>query len=148
MHRMFHGLGGAPAEPPAAEERIQDAEIAASDMDYDLPGADEVIETVIRTIMEVTGYEREEIEPDMNLREDLAIRSSRLPVILDGLEGRFEIKIGLEDFRDVRTIRDLSEKILEVKTRGKSGRTGGRKIKTRRRSKRLPSLGRSGRSRP
>ncbi len=27
--------------------------------------------------MEATGYERDEVEPDMDLREDLSIRSSR-----------------------------------------------------------------------
>ena len=35
-------------------------------------------EDVIRLIMEATGYERHEIEPDMDIRQDLSIRSSRL----------------------------------------------------------------------
>ncbi len=43
-------------------------------------------EIVIRIIMEATGYERDEIEPEMDLREDLSIRSSRLPVIMDAVE--------------------------------------------------------------
>ena len=58
-------------------------------------------EAIISIIMEVTGYERDEIEPHMDLREDLAIRSSRLPVIMDAVESHFSIKIELEDFMDV-----------------------------------------------
>lgn len=77
-------------------------------------------ETIIGIIMEVTGYERDEIEPQMDLREDLAIRSSRLPVIMDSVESRFGIKIDLEDFMDVRTIKDLSERLDEVLSRKSS----------------------------
>ncbi len=74
----------------------------------------DVTERVIRLIMEATGYERNEIEPDMDLREDLSIRSSRLPVIMDAVEGHFGIKIELEDFINVRTIRDISNRIALV----------------------------------
>ena len=68
--------------------------------------------------MEATGYERDEIEPDMDLRSDLAIRSSRLPVIMDAAETRFGIEILLEDFMDVRTVRELASRIAEVAARG------------------------------
>ncbi|MGA8830882.1 MAG: acyltransferase domain-containing protein, partial [Desulfomonilaceae bacterium] len=71
-------------------------------------------EAIIFIIMEVTGYERDEIEPHMDLREDLAIRSSRLPVIMDAVESHFKIKIDLEDFMDVRTIKDLAERLDSV----------------------------------
>jgi malonyl CoA-acyl carrier protein transacylase len=74
----------------------------------------DVTETVIHLIMEATGYERSEIEPDMDLREDLSIRSSRLPVIMDSLEGHFGIKIEIEDFMDVRTIRDIADRIVGI----------------------------------
>ncbi|MBI5251754.1 MAG: SDR family NAD(P)-dependent oxidoreductase, partial [Desulfomonile tiedjei] len=74
-------------------------------------------EMVIQIIMEATGYERDEIEPGMDLREDLSIRSSRLPVIMDSVESHFGIKIELEDFMDVRTIRDISDRISLVISR-------------------------------
>ena len=73
--------------------------------------SEDITEMVIQIIMEATGYERDEIEPDMDLREDLSIRSSRLPVIMDSVEGHFGIKIELEEFMDVRTIRDISDRI-------------------------------------
>ncbi|MFI5354550.1 MAG: SDR family NAD(P)-dependent oxidoreductase [Desulfobaccales bacterium] len=80
-------------------------------------GAD-YLEEVIGLIMEATGYERDEIEPDMDLRSDLAIRSSRLPVIMDAAESRFGIEIRLEDFLDVRTVQELASRISEVVARG------------------------------
>ncbi len=81
-------------------------------------------EMVIRIIMEATGYDRDEIEPDMDLREDLSIRSSRLPVIMDSVESHFGIKIELEDFMDVRTIRDISDRIARVMSRQKEKTAG------------------------
>jgi malonyl CoA-acyl carrier protein transacylase len=80
------------------------------------------VEEVIRLIMEATGYDRDEIEPDMDLRSDLAIRSSRLPVIMDAAETRFGIEIRLEDFMEVRTVRELADRIAEVV--GRSGEPG------------------------
>ncbi|MDD3471664.1 MAG: beta-ketoacyl synthase N-terminal-like domain-containing protein, partial [Syntrophaceae bacterium] len=80
----------------------------------------DVTERVIQIIMEVTGYEREEIEPEMDLREDLSIRSSRLPVIMDAVEGQFRIKVELEEFMDVRSIKDLADRISLVLDRNLS----------------------------
>jgi len=37
------------------------------------------MEKLIRIIMEATGFERDEIQPDMDLRRDLSIRSSASP---------------------------------------------------------------------
>lgn len=87
-----------------------------------IPQPSDITETIISLIMEATGYERGEIDPDMDLKEDLSIRSSRLPVIMDALEGYFGIKIELEDFMDVRTINDISGRISMILSRdsGKS----------------------------
>jgi len=105
--------GPVSAQPtPSAQAAPAQAEKAPAEYD-----TSDVTETVIRIIMEATGYDRDEIDADMDLREDLSIRSSRLPVIMDALEGHFKIKIELEDFMDVRTIIDISEKITEVVAR-------------------------------
>ena len=90
-----------PASPPAA--------LPEGEIDY--------LQEVISLIMEATGYERDEIEPDMDLRSDLAIRSSRLPVIMDAAETRFGIEIRLEDFMEVRTVRELASQIAAVAAR-------------------------------
>jgi acyl transferase domain-containing protein/acyl carrier protein len=58
----------------------------------------DLIEQLISIIMDATGFERDEIRPEMDLRRDLSIRSSRLPIIMDAAERQFGITIDLEDF--------------------------------------------------
>jgi len=93
-----------PSEPPTPTE-------GEGGVDY--------VEEVIRIIMNATGYERDEIEPDMDIRQDLAIRSSRLPVIMDEVERRFGITVNVEDFVGLRTVRQIGERI--EKLAGRSG---------------------------
>jgi malonyl CoA-acyl carrier protein transacylase len=75
------------------------------------------IEALIQIIMDATGFNRDEIQPDMDLRRDLSIRSSRLPIIMDAAERHFGITIELEDFIQVRTVRDIAQKISEILAR-------------------------------
>jgi acyl transferase domain-containing protein/NAD(P)H-dependent flavin oxidoreductase YrpB (nitropropane dioxygenase family)/NAD(P)-dependent dehydrogenase (short-subunit alcohol dehydrogenase family)/acyl carrier protein len=79
--------------------------------------AGDYVERVIRIIMDATGYERDEIEPHMDIRQDLAIRSSRLPVIMDAAERHFGITIKLEDFINVRTVQEIADRIAAVENR-------------------------------
>ncbi|MFZ3137987.1 MAG: SDR family oxidoreductase [Thermodesulfovibrionales bacterium] len=72
------------------------------------------IEALIQIIMDTTGFNREEIQPNMDLRRDLSIRSSRLPIIMDAAERQFGITIELEDFINVRTVKDIAQKISEI----------------------------------
>ena len=76
----------------------------------------EQLEALIHIIMDATGFNREEIQPEMDLRKDLSIRSSRLPIIMDAAERHFGITIELEDFIQVRTVRDIARKIAEIAT--------------------------------
>ena len=80
-------------------------------------GHQDHIEALIQIIMDTTGFNREEIQPDMDLRRDLSIRSSRLPIIMDAAERQFGIIIELEDFINVRTVRDIAQKISEIVAR-------------------------------
>ena len=105
-------MGAAPM-PAVASPPSPTAALPAGEIDY--------LQEVISLIMEATGYERDEIEPEMDLRSDLAIRSSRLPVIMDAAETRFGIEIRLEDFMEVRTVQDLASQITAVAARS-SGR--------------------------
>ncbi|MCG6535567.1 MAG: SDR family oxidoreductase, partial [Syntrophales bacterium LBB04] len=72
------------------------------------------MERLIRIIMDATGFNRDEIQPDMDLRRDLSIRSSRLPIIMDAAERQFGITIELEDFIGVRTVKDIAQRISKV----------------------------------
>ncbi len=84
----------------------------------DTPESLEHMESLIRIIMDATGFERDEIQPDMDLKRDLSIRSSRLPIIMDAAERHFGITIELQDFIHVRTVRDIAQKISEIVARG------------------------------
>ncbi len=73
-----------------------------------------LMERLIGIIMDATGFNRDEIQPEMDLRQDLSIRSSRLPVIMDAAERHFAITIELEDFIDVRTVQDIAQRIAKI----------------------------------
>jgi malonyl CoA-acyl carrier protein transacylase/NAD(P)-dependent dehydrogenase (short-subunit alcohol dehydrogenase family) len=92
----------------------------------DLLSPDAVLEEVIRIVMDATGYEKAEIGADMDLRESLAIRSSRFPVILDAAEKRFGITLRFQDLMEVRTVRDAATRIFEIMRRGDQPLATGR----------------------
>ncbi|MCL7489401.1 MAG: SDR family NAD(P)-dependent oxidoreductase [Desulfobulbaceae bacterium] len=93
-----------PASGRTAPEQAAPASAAS-------PAYQDHIEALIQIIMEATGFDREEIQPDMDLRRDLSIRSSRLPIIMDSAERYFGITIELEDFIGLRTVKDIAQKI-------------------------------------
>ena len=86
----------------------------------ELPERRDHLEALILIIMEATGFNRDEIQPEMDLRRDLSIRSSRLPIIMDAAERQFKITIELEDFIQVRTVKDIADKISEIVARQES----------------------------
>jgi malonyl CoA-acyl carrier protein transacylase len=94
-----------PDRPPAAPAHAE------------APERQDHLEAVIRIIMDATGFNRDEIQPDMDLRRDLSVRSSRLPIIMDAAERHFGITIELEDFLHVRTVRDISRRISTIVVR-------------------------------
>lgn len=73
------------------------------------------IEDVMPLIMEATGLRRNELEPDMDLRHDLSIRSSRFPLIMHAAEQRFSVSIHFEDLMGVATIRDLADALARLR---------------------------------
>lgn len=83
-------------------------------VDISLSRDEEIVEKVMAIIMQATGYERAELEPEMDIRQDLSIRSSRLPVIMDAAEQVFNIVIKLEEFMDVRTIDDFAKRVTKI----------------------------------
>ena len=85
------------------------------------PDHQNLMERLIRIIMDATGFERDEIKPEMDLRKDLSIRSSRLPIIMDAAERQFGITIELEEFINVRTVKDIAQRISGVIARQPGG---------------------------
>jgi len=109
---MFGGFEPPEFRTPAAPESIESSDSAG--------GGEDLMERLIRIIMDATGFNRDEIQPDMDLRKDLSIRSSRLPIIMDAAERQFGITIELEDFIDVRTVKDIAKGISKL-TAGQNG---------------------------
>ena len=89
----------------------------ASPAPSEAPDRQDHLEALIRIIMDATGFNRDEIQPDMDLRRDLSIRSSRLPIIMDAAERHFGITIELEDFLQVRTVKDIAQRISAIVAR-------------------------------
>ncbi|MBM4284464.1 MAG: SDR family NAD(P)-dependent oxidoreductase [Deltaproteobacteria bacterium] len=107
------GPAAAPAAPPAPAPAPVSQPAATRQDD----GPRDYLEEVIHIIMDATGYEREELEPHLDIRRDLAIRSSRLPVIMDMARRQFGITVRVEDFVGVNTIAELAERIRFVVAR-------------------------------
>jgi malonyl CoA-acyl carrier protein transacylase len=105
---------GAPRKTPEASPSAAASRGQASPDGGEPPVGDDLMERLIRIIMDATGFERDEIRPDMDLRRDLSIRSSRLPIIMDAAERQFSITIEMEDFIDVRTVQDIARRIAGI----------------------------------
>jgi len=113
--------------PPEGQKQVSPGKPASPPLDLtpaipgkvspvlgEAPEGQDLMERLIRIIMDATGFNRDEIQPDMDLRRDLSIRSSRLPIIMDAAERQFGITIELEDFINVRTVKDIAQKISQI----------------------------------
>jgi malonyl CoA-acyl carrier protein transacylase len=69
---------------------------------------EERIEGIMRAIMKATGYERHELDLQMDLRADLGIRSIHFPILMQELEKHVGQKIGFEHLVGVSTIEELA----------------------------------------
>lgn len=105
-------LGSAPAGP--VDTLLKSSEPEPEPQRAPLSREEEILEKVIAIIMDATGYERSELAAEMDIRQDLSIRSSRLPIIMDAAEQTFGIAIRLEEFMDVRTIGDFAGRVSEI----------------------------------
>jgi len=108
-----HGNVAIPPPPLDSTPVAADSEQSPSP-DGALSAYQNLMERLIGVIMEATGFNRDEIEPEMDLRKDLSIRSSRLPLIMDAAERQFGITIEFEDFIDVRTVEDVAQRISRI----------------------------------
>ncbi len=107
--------GQRPSRPIERLPAIPDGQ--ASPALTEAPERQDHMEALIRIIMDATGFNRDEIQPDMDLRRDLSIRSSRLPIIMDAAERHFGITIELEEFLQVRTVKDIAQRISAIVAR-------------------------------
>jgi malonyl CoA-acyl carrier protein transacylase len=107
--------GEGSSRPPDRPATTPDGQVASALAE--VPERQDHQEAIIRIIMDATGFDRDEIQPDMDLRRNLSIRSSRLPIIMDAAERHFGITIELENFIQVRTVRDIVRRISAIVAR-------------------------------
>ena len=82
------------------------------------------VDELIPILVEVTGFTPQELQPDMDLRHDLSLRSSRFPLIMHEVEKCFGLTLRFDDLLGVATIRDLAGRIHELR-RTRSRQTPG-----------------------
>ncbi len=75
------------------------------------------VEDIMPILMEITGLPRHKLAAHMDLRHDLAMRSSRFPVIIHKLETTFDIQINFEDIMHVSTIGDLAQAVANFRSK-------------------------------
>jgi len=73
------------------------------------------VEELMPILMEATDCTRQELHPDMDLRHDLSLRSSRFLLIMHEVERRFGLTLRFDDLLGVATIRDLAERIRQLR---------------------------------
>ncbi len=73
------------------------------------------VEDIIPILTNVTGFERHELGAHMDLRLDLAMRSSRFPVILNEIEKAFNVQVNFEDLINVTTVGDLALAVAKIR---------------------------------
>ena len=91
--------GAAKAEAPSAPAESASAPQSASYA--------ESMAAVLQILAQACGRPVEDLRPEMDLRYDLALRSSRFPLIVQDVEKALGIVVNFEDLLQVSTIGDL-----------------------------------------
>jgi malonyl CoA-acyl carrier protein transacylase len=124
LHALGHLPAGpagvfVPSSPPGPEERSAARESPPASG----TGAPAGIEDIMPMLAAITGFSRNELAPDMDLRHDLLLRSSRFPLLMHEVEKRFALSLRFEDLAGVESVRELAERIHSLRAR--AGRTAG-----------------------
>jgi len=77
---------------------------------------EEMFEKVKKTLMENCDWEEDEVTEEAGLKEDLDATSLELVDLAMELEKGSDIKIELEEFSDVETVKDVVD-LIEAKSR-------------------------------
>lgn len=100
----------APA-PVALQAAAETAGVAAGEASAAALGSvssAESMAVVLRILSQASGKPVEDMRPEMDLRYDLALRSSRFPLIVQEVEKALDITVNFEDLLQVLTIGDLA----------------------------------------
>ncbi|MGE9985443.1 acyltransferase domain-containing protein [Desulfovibrio sp. SGI.169] len=76
---------------------------------------------VLEVLARASGRPVRELRPEMDLRYDLALRSSRFPLIIQEVEQRLGLSVNFEDLLQVATIGDLARALTGARADAQSG---------------------------
>ncbi|MHA1205163.1 MAG: SDR family NAD(P)-dependent oxidoreductase, partial [Candidatus Heimdallarchaeaceae archaeon] len=77
---------------------------------------EEVTKEVLSIISEITGYDTEDIEIEMDLEEDLGVDSIKIAEILSSLGSKFDLEFDeMSDLSGIRTTEDIVEAVIKIK---------------------------------
>ena len=98
---VSHAVSQGEASAQEAEAKpVSEAEAAASYADS--------LAAVLQILAQACGRPVEDLRPEMDLRYDLALRSSRFPLIVQDVEKALGISVNFEDLLQVATVGDLA----------------------------------------
>ncbi|MDY3809328.1 acyltransferase domain-containing protein [Desulfovibrio sp. PG-178-WT-4] len=76
---------------------------------------------VLEVLAEASGRPVKDLRPEMDLRYDLALRSSRFPLIIQEAEQRLGLSVNFEDLLQVSTIGDLARALTGTRADAQTG---------------------------
>ena len=85
---------------------VEDVEVSAAAPET--VSSAENMAVVLQILSQASGKPVEDMRPEMDLRYDLALRSSRFPLIVQEVEKALDIAVNFEDLLQVSTIGDLT----------------------------------------
>ena len=103
--------GGAPAEPvlsDAAESAPAEPEAGTAAATVATASFAESLSVVLEILAQACARPVADLRPEMDLRYDLALRSSRFPLIVQDVEKKLGISVNFEDLLQVSTVGDLA----------------------------------------
>ena len=76
--------------------------------------SENVEQSIIAIISEISGYEPEEITPDKNFYDDLEIDSIKAIEITVAIEKKFKVSVRDEDVPNITTVRQAVELVTQL----------------------------------
>ncbi|WP_300907171.1 acyltransferase domain-containing protein [uncultured Desulfovibrio sp.] len=111
-------------EEPVASASAGEAEtarVAAASFPGSASGTSGQMGIVLEVLAKASGRPLRELRPEMDLRYDLALRSSRFPLIIQEVEQRLGLSVNFEELLQVATIGDLARALTGTRTEEQAG---------------------------
>ncbi len=114
--------GGAPSPsvPAASSEAAPSGAPRAATAPVSGPASWQMA-IVLDVLAKASGRPLNDLRPDMDLRYDLALRSSRFPLIIQEAERRLGLSVNFEDLLQVATIGDLARALTGTRAGTQTG---------------------------